>query len=208
MQKSRRLKAYNLGKRDEPDMNTNTTVEAHGAGRPSTHTQLRTTGIFQLSWERTRLKCFNKMETVRKIFMSGISQQCCLTRSPCGMMKEPSQADPPHSLACPDWAPARLPWAMDCQEKHLSQELWTSPRGCWSSWVRQRDGPGACREQAADRNPWKILLEMTGRHLQLRGRWEEEGKSLQRNGSFYRHGDQLQRRIFFSAYLFTIVSPG
>lgn len=31
--------------------------------------QLLTTGIFQLNLERTHLKCFQKMEAVRKIFL-------------------------------------------------------------------------------------------------------------------------------------------
>lgn len=173
MWNSWRLKAYNLGKRYEPDMNTNTTVEAHGAGRPSTHTRLHTTGIFQLSWERTRLKCFNKMETVRKIFMSGISQQCCLTSSPCGMMKEPSQADPPHSLACPHWAPARLPWAMDCQGN------------TWARRASSERAPGAAEAPGWDRGmglgPAESRLQ-TGIPGRSSWKWQEGTSSCEGGG--------------------------
>lgn len=74
----------------------------------------------------------------------------------------------------------------------------------WSSWCKKEVlewwlQQAGCRQKS----PEDILLEMTGRHFQLGGRWEEEGKSLQRNGSFYRHrGPSTKKNLFFCSFVY------
>lgn len=180
----------------------------------SQHTQLCTTGIFQLNLERTHLKCFHIMETVRKIFISGIPQQRGVMRKPFGIVKEPLQAKltllTTWSLQPGVHHSSFGTWEKHFQEKHkpvhssrrVSPERASGPAG---SWLCKKEASGWwVQQEAADRNPRKTS---SWKWQEGTSSWEGGGK---RKGKAYKEmevftgsAEQLQRRIFFSVHLFT-----
>lgn len=167
------------------------------------HTQLSTTGIFQLNLERTHWKCFHKRETVRKIFISGISSN---DRNDFGMIKEPLQAKltliptwPLQTGLCHGSFGTELPGAnwnpCTAAGGGALHELWGLLE---VHCVRHKNLSCGCSEQAADRNPRK---KTSWKWQEGISNWEGGGK---RKGKAYKEmevftgmGDQVQRKIFF-----------
>lgn len=101
----------------------------------------------------------------------------------------------------------KKPWTHDQQQQG---QFGTSTGVCWSSLCK-KGVLEPCLQTAGCRqkSPEEKLLEMTGRHFQLGGWWEEEGKSLQRNGSFYRHGrPTTKKNLFFCSFVYNAQSYG